>query len=112
MRRLATTSARSWPTLNFDMLGSPIYVRFVYDGDGSDTPTAGPPYDHCHHHQACDTTDNLSTKALNELGDGAAHAVMTLARSRTGFFEDGSFCTPARTAAAATRLSSTSQAAA
>ena len=24
--------------LNFDMLGSPNYVRFVYDGDGSDTP--------------------------------------------------------------------------
>jgi aminopeptidase Y len=29
--------------LNFDMLGSPNYVRFVYDGDGSDTPDAGPP---------------------------------------------------------------------
>lgn len=28
--------------LNFDMLGSPNYVRFVYDGDGSATPTAGP----------------------------------------------------------------------
>ncbi|HEY3485178.1 MAG TPA: M20/M25/M40 family metallo-hydrolase, partial [Ilumatobacteraceae bacterium] len=27
--------------LNFDMLGSPNYVRFVYDGDGSDG-TAGP----------------------------------------------------------------------
>jgi len=38
----------------------------------------------------CDTTNNLSTKALTELGDGAAHAVMTLARTRTGFFEDGS----------------------
>jgi Zn-dependent M28 family amino/carboxypeptidase len=164
--------------LNFDMLGSPNYVRFVYDVDGSDTPTAGPPgsaqieavfnqyfsgqglateptafdgrsdygpfiavgipagglfsgaegektteeaatyggtagqpYDSCYH-QACDTTNNLSTKALNELGDGAAHAVMTLARSRTGFFEDGSFRTRARTAAAATRLSNTSQAAA
>ena len=24
--------------LNFDMLGSPNYVRFVYDGDGSATP--------------------------------------------------------------------------
>jgi Zn-dependent M28 family amino/carboxypeptidase len=32
-----------WANLNFDMLGSPNYVRFVYDGDGSDTPTAGPP---------------------------------------------------------------------
>jgi Zn-dependent M28 family amino/carboxypeptidase len=29
--------------LNFDMLGSPNYVRFVYDGDGSDTGPVGPP---------------------------------------------------------------------
>lgn len=29
--------------VNFDMIASPNYVRFVYDGDGSDTPTAGPP---------------------------------------------------------------------
>ncbi|HYN16848.1 MAG TPA: M20/M25/M40 family metallo-hydrolase, partial [Actinomycetes bacterium] len=29
--------------LNFDMLGSTNYVRFVYDGDGSDTPDPGPP---------------------------------------------------------------------
>lgn len=28
--------------LNFDMLGSPNYVRFVYDGDASDTADAGP----------------------------------------------------------------------
>jgi len=28
--------------LNFDMIGSPNFVRFVYDGDGSDTPFAGP----------------------------------------------------------------------
>jgi Zn-dependent M28 family amino/carboxypeptidase len=28
--------------LNFDMVGSPNYVRFVYDGDGSATPLAGP----------------------------------------------------------------------
>ena len=162
--------------LNFDMLGSPNYVRFVYDGDGSDTPTAGPPgsaqiealfndyfasqglateptafdgrsdygpfiavgipagglfsgaegektveeatiyggtagapYDPCYH-QACDTTNNLSTKALNELGDGAAHAVMTLARTRTGFFEDGSL--RARAAVSAKRQSFSSQAAA
>ena len=27
--------------LNFDMLGSPNFVRFVYDGDGSDTPDTG-----------------------------------------------------------------------
>jgi Zn-dependent M28 family amino/carboxypeptidase len=153
--------------LNFDMLGSPNYVRFVYDGDGSDTPTAGPPgsaqietifnqyiasqglaseptafdgrsdygpfiavgipagglfsgaegektaeeaavyggtagapYDPCYH-QACDTTDNLNTKALFELGDAAAHATMTLARSRTGLFEDGSFRAGARSTAAA-----------
>ncbi len=131
-----------WANLNFDMLGSPNYVRFVYDGDGSDTPdtgagppgsaqiedvftqyfasqglaseptafdgrsdygpfieagvpagglfsgaegektaeqaevyggTAGEPYDPCYH-QACDTINNLSTKALFELGDAAAHA--------------------------------------
>ena len=29
--------------LNFDMVGSVNSVNFVYDGDGSDTPTAGPP---------------------------------------------------------------------
>jgi Zn-dependent M28 family amino/carboxypeptidase len=29
--------------LNFDMLGSPNFVRFVYDGDGSETPVVGPP---------------------------------------------------------------------
>jgi Zn-dependent M28 family amino/carboxypeptidase len=142
--------------LNFDMLGSPNYVRFVYDGDASDTPTAGPPgsaqieqvfngyfasqgleteptafdgrsdygpfiavgvpagglfsgaegvktpaqqaiyggtagqpYDPCYH-QVCDTINNLSTKALFELGDGATHAALTLARTKTGFFEDGS----------------------
>ena len=28
--------------LNFDMIASPNYVRFIYDGDGSDTPDAGP----------------------------------------------------------------------
>lgn len=28
--------------LNFDMVASPNYVRFVYDGDGSETPEAGP----------------------------------------------------------------------
>jgi Zn-dependent M28 family amino/carboxypeptidase len=28
--------------LNFDMLGSPIYVRYVYDGDGSSFGAAGP----------------------------------------------------------------------
>ena len=125
-----------YANLNFDMLGSPNYVRFVYDGDGSSETgdagppgsaqieaifnnyfaskglateptafdgrsdygpfiavgipagglfsgaegiktaeeaaifggTAGEPYDSCYH-QACDTTNNLSTKALAELGD-------------------------------------------
>jgi Zn-dependent M28 family amino/carboxypeptidase len=145
-----------YANLNFDMIGSPNYVRFVYDGDGSATPTAGPPgsaqiealftryfssqglatdptafdgrsdygpfiavgipagglftgaegiktpeqaaiyggtagvaFDHCYH-QACDTINNLNTKALSEMSDGVAHATMTLARSKTGFFEDGS----------------------
>jgi Zn-dependent M28 family amino/carboxypeptidase len=32
-----------YANLNFDMVGSPNYVRFVYDGDGSDTPVTGPP---------------------------------------------------------------------
>jgi Zn-dependent M28 family amino/carboxypeptidase len=154
-----------YANLNFDMVGSPNYVRFVYDGDGSDTETAGPPgsaqieqifnqyfasqglaseptafdgrsdygpfiavgipagglftgaegiktaeeaasyggtagvaYDPCYH-QACDTINNLSTKALAEMGDAAAHAVMTLARTRTGFFEDGSRVARTRVAA-------------
>ena len=145
-----------YANLNFDMVGSPNYVRFVYDGDGSDTETAGPPgsaqienvftryfagaglatdptafdgrsdygpfiavgipagglfsgaegvktpeqaavyggtagvaYDQCYH-QACDTVNNLSTAALNELGDGAAHATWTLAKSKSGLYEDGS----------------------
>jgi Zn-dependent M28 family amino/carboxypeptidase len=145
-----------YANLNFDMVASPNYVRFVYDGDGSDTPQAGPPgsaqieelftnyfasqdlaseptafdgrsdygpfiavgvpagglfsgaegikteeqaaiyggtagvaYDHCYH-QACDTINNLNTKALGEFGDAAAHATLTLARSRSGLFEDGS----------------------
>ncbi len=147
-----------YANLNFDMLGSTNYVRFVYDGDGSADPdgaggppgsaqiesvftdyfagqnlasaptafdgrsdygpfieagipagglfsgaegiktadeaavyggTAGEPYDPCYH-QACDSVNNLSTAALNELGDATAHAVMTLAMSKTGFFEDGS----------------------
>jgi Zn-dependent M28 family amino/carboxypeptidase len=151
-----TKLAKIFANLNFDMLGSPNYVRFVYDGDGSGTGTAGPPgsaeieaifddyfasqglateptafdgrsdygpfiavgipagglfsgaegiktaeqaatfggtadepYDACYH-QACDTTDNLSTDALFELGDAAAHAVLTLARTKSGFFPDGS----------------------
>jgi Zn-dependent M28 family amino/carboxypeptidase len=136
--------------LNFDMIGSPNFVRFVYDGDLSDSepPPSGAPqgsgqienlflryfdrrgletdptafdgrsdygpfiangvpagglfsgaegiktaeqeaiyggvaglaYDPCYH-QACDTFFNLSDVALDQLGDGAAHATWTLARS-------------------------------
>ena len=29
--------------LNFDMIGSPNFARFIYDGDGSDSDPAGPP---------------------------------------------------------------------
>jgi hypothetical protein len=153
--------------LNFDMLGSPNYVRFVYDGDGSDTPVTGPAgsdviesvftdyfasqgleseptefsgrsdygpfiavgipagglftgaegvktpeqaeiyggtagewYDPCYH-QACDDINNLSMDALNEMGDAAAHATWTLARSKEGLFPDGSFRKPARSVKAA-----------
>jgi len=99
------------------MVGSPNYVRFVYDGDLSDTESdvspppgsaqietlfnqyfagqgmatdpAGEPYDPCYP-AACDTIGNLSTAALNEMSDGAAHATLTLAKSKSGFFEDGS----------------------
>ena len=147
-----------YANLNFDMLGSTNYARFVYDGDGSNDPdglagppgsaqieslftdyfdgkglasaptafdgrsdygpfiaagipagglfsgaediktaeeaaifggTAGEPFDPCYH-QACDTITNLSTAALNELGDAVAHSVQTLVRTKTGFFEDGS----------------------
>jgi Zn-dependent M28 family amino/carboxypeptidase len=35
--------AKIYANLNFDMLGSPNYVRFVYDGDGSAGGPAGPP---------------------------------------------------------------------
>jgi Zn-dependent M28 family amino/carboxypeptidase len=146
--------------LNFDMVGSPNYVRFVYDGDASDTeslgstgsgvvedvfndyfasqdletePTAfdgrsdydafisvgipaggtftgaegektaeeaaiyggvaGEQYDPCYH-AACDTFDSVfafppglpaldgnGAKALDEMIDGAAHAVVTFAET-------------------------------
>ena len=133
--------------LNFDMIGSPNFVRFVYDGDnstgegavgpaGSDqiedvfldyftsqglasAPTAfdgrsdygpfieagipagglftgaegiktaeeaalfggdvGQPYDPCYH-QGCDTLGNLSNTALEQMGDAAAHATISLAQ--------------------------------
>lgn len=133
--------------LNFDMVGSPNFVRFVYDGDGSDTPLAGPngskviervfldyfrdeagalpveptafsgrsdygpfiavgipagglftgaegiktddqaaiyggtageQYDPCYH-LACDTFDNNSLEALDQMSDAIAHSVMTFA---------------------------------
>jgi Zn-dependent M28 family amino/carboxypeptidase len=133
--------------LNFDMIGSPNFVRYVYDGDGSATPLAGPngsgtvekvfldyfgeqglpveptafdgrsdygPFidagipagglftgaeeiktpeqsavfggtagvalDPCYH-QACDTFDNISLQALDEMSDAAAHAVLTFAQT-------------------------------
>jgi len=40
--------------------------------------TAGVPYDACYH-QPCDNLDNVSTTALNQTSDGAAHATLTLA---------------------------------
>ena len=45
--------------------------------------TAGVAYDPCYH-QACDTMTNLSTAALNEMSDAAAHATLTLAKSKSG----------------------------
>jgi hypothetical protein len=136
--------------LNFDMVGSPNFVRFVYDGDLSDSvpppggapegsaqiealfldyfasqglptlPTAfdgrsdygpfievgipagglftgaegiktpdqaavfggvaGEPYDGCYH-LSCDTFDNLSFTALDQMSDAAAHATISLAQS-------------------------------
>jgi hypothetical protein len=143
--------------LNFDMLGSPNFVRFVYDGDLSDSPpideetfapearpfsaviedifldyfaarglpttptdfdgrsdygpfiaagagipagglftgaevvktaeqaaiyggTAGEAFDPCYH-EGCDDLLNLSTRALDQLSDAAAHALITLAQS-------------------------------
>lgn len=131
--------------LNFDMIGSPNFVRFIYDGDGSDTPVAGPngsanieqvfvdyfageglaaaptafsgrsdygpfiavgipagglftgaegikteeqaaiyggtageQYDPCYH-LACDTIDNNSDEALDQMSDAVAHSVLTFA---------------------------------
>jgi Zn-dependent M28 family amino/carboxypeptidase len=142
--------------LDYDMLASGNYARFVYDGDGSDHDIAGPngsgsiervfadyfdsqglafetiPFDGrsdydafttagipaggifsgaeapkteqqeewyggdagawldpCYH-QACDTIANLSAKSLDELGDAAAHATLTLTKSKAGLFPDGS----------------------
>ena len=135
--------------LNFDMVGSPNYVRFVYDGDASDTDslgssgsgavedvfldyfesegspvettafdgrsdydafisvgipagglftgaeeikteeqqaiyggTAGVAFDPCYH-LACDTIDNLSEDALDEMSDAAAHATLVFAMTKS-----------------------------
>jgi hypothetical protein len=140
--------------LNFDMIGSPNFVRFVYDGDLSDseppecgapagsaeiehlfndyfagqglafeptefsgrsdygpflcagipagglftgaeeikTPeqaaiyggTAGEQYDPCYH-LGCDDIGNLSHTALDQMGDAAAHATITLAQTKRLF---------------------------
>jgi Zn-dependent M28 family amino/carboxypeptidase len=59
--------------------------------------TAGAPYDSCYH-QECDDINNLNVNALAELGDGAAHAVMTLALTKSGFFPDGSLRAGTRSA--------------
>ena len=40
--------------------------------------TAGEQYDPCYH-LACDTFDNISLAALDEMSDAAAHAVLTFA---------------------------------
>lgn len=140
--------ARIGANLNFDMLGSPNFARLVYDGDGSDTPDAGPAgsaaieqifldyfkriglateptafdgrsdygafieagipagglfsgaeeiktpeqvvkfggtagvaLDPCYH-QACDDIRNFSWRALDDLGDAAAHATLVLAQRK------------------------------
>ena len=119
--------------LNFDMVGSPNYARFVYGSDevrevfedyfasrdlktesvdlkrGSDHAPfaaegipvgglfsgaegektreqaeahggeAGVAYDRCYH-EACDNVGNLSTKALDQLSDGAAYATYLFAQ--------------------------------
>jgi len=133
--------------LNFDMVGSPNFVRFVYDGDGSAFGVTGPngsarveqvfldyfasqglatgptefdgrsdyfafinngipagglftgaegiktlgeaavyggtagiAYDPCYH-QACDTIDNLSEDALDQMSDAIAHSTLTFAQT-------------------------------
>ena len=138
--------------LNFDMIASPNFVRFVYDGDFSDTEppedgapassaeieqmfldyfasqglateptafdgrsdygpfiaagipagglftgaegiktpeqaaifggTAGEQYDPCYH-LGCDDIFNLSSRGFEQMGDAAAHVLLTLAQAKT-----------------------------
>lgn len=163
--------AKIYANLNFDMLGSPNFARFVYDGDGSEDGNAGPAgsaeieqvflnyfakkklasaptafdgrsdygpfievgipagglfsgaegvktpeevalfggtagvaYDVCYH-QACDTISNISTKAIDQLGDAAAHAVGALTLSKKGLYGDQSKAKRAKAAKAAKKLS-------
>ena len=44
--------------------------------------TAGQPYDPCYH-QACDTIDNLSETALDQMSDAVAHATLLYAMTRS-----------------------------
>jgi Zn-dependent M28 family amino/carboxypeptidase len=54
--------AKICANLNFDMVGSPNYVRFVYDGNGdsSDDAAAGPP--------GSDTIEEIFTKYFADRG--------------------------------------------
>ena len=54
--------AKIYANLNFDMVGSPNYVRFVYDGngDGSEDAAAGPP--------GSDTIEEIFTKYFADQG--------------------------------------------
>ena len=141
----ATRPRKDLANLNFDMLGSPNYVRFVYDGDGSADRSRRPNGSaadrgdlhqllrqpgsaHRRHgirrpfglralhrrrhpgrravqrrrghqdsgggrdlrrhgrgalrlcyHQACDTIKNVNEKAIDEMSDAVAHAIITYA---------------------------------
>ena len=44
--------------------------------------TAGSPFDPCYH-LACDTIDNLSEDALDEMSDAAAHATLMFAMTKS-----------------------------
>jgi Zn-dependent M28 family amino/carboxypeptidase len=67
--------------LNFDLFTGAEGIKSadqaeVYGG------TAGAPYDPCYH-QACDTIANLNNTALDQMSDAEAHAVWTLAQSKS-----------------------------